>query len=105
LQPYLTSPASWKLLYQNEMVYALNNKRNSVYQDMKPKIQGISPKIVKTSIVQLSHNVVPFVELLDANPSWELLDFVDVRSDPEEKKGFFQVFRRERRMRLPKLDE
>jgi hypothetical protein len=33
---------SWKLLYQKEMVYALNNKRNSVYQDMKPKIQGKS---------------------------------------------------------------
>jgi hypothetical protein len=36
------SRASWKLLYQKEMVYALNNKRNSVYQDMKPKIQGKS---------------------------------------------------------------
>jgi hypothetical protein len=35
---------------------------------------------------------VPFAELLDANPSWELLDFVDVRSDPEEKKGFFEFF-------------
>jgi hypothetical protein len=33
---------SWKLLYQKEMVYALNNKRNSIYQDMKPKIQGKS---------------------------------------------------------------
>jgi hypothetical protein len=36
------SRTSWKLLYQKEMVYALNNKRNSVYQDMKPKIQGKS---------------------------------------------------------------
>jgi hypothetical protein len=36
------SRTSWKLLYQKEMIYALNNKRNSVYQDMKPKIQGKS---------------------------------------------------------------
>jgi hypothetical protein len=86
------SRASWKLLYQKEMIYALNNKRNSVYQDMKPKIQGKSENCLNHSILQLSHNVVPFAELLDANPSWELLDFVDVRSDPEGKKGFFEFF-------------
>jgi hypothetical protein len=30
----------WKGLYQREVVYALNNKRNSVYQDIKPKFEG-----------------------------------------------------------------
>ena len=36
-----TDLISWKILYQKEVVYALNNKRNSVYQDVKPIIKGM----------------------------------------------------------------
>jgi phage antirepressor YoqD-like protein len=30
---------TWRGLYQKEVIYAINNKRNSVYQDVKPKIK------------------------------------------------------------------
>ena len=31
---------TWKSLYQKEMIYAINNKRNSVYQSVKPKMKS-----------------------------------------------------------------
>jgi phage antirepressor YoqD-like protein len=30
---------TWRGLYQKKVIYAINNKRNSVYQDVKPKIK------------------------------------------------------------------
>jgi hypothetical protein len=72
------------------VVYAINNKRNSVYQDVKPKIK-CTYKPGTAALFDPSDPVVDVLDLIQDNPTWDLENFTD-RSGHTSKKGFFTFF-------------
>jgi hypothetical protein len=82
---------TWRGLYQKEVVYAINNKRNSVYQDVKPKLQS-TYEVRIVALFDISNQVLYILVLIQDNPTWTIADFTDVRSDYTNKKGFFAFF-------------
>jgi hypothetical protein len=82
---------TWWGLYQKEVIHAINNKRNSIYQDVKPKLKRMY-EVRTVALFDISNQDFYVLELIKDNPTWTIGDFTDLHSDHANKKAFFAFF-------------